>query len=78
MSSPTPRPIVEEELQKCSTIDHWSVGLDLKILARTLPSMIAGRGGTSRISSKGQVTVPAEVRNRRSDAHRLAASRITA
>lgn len=25
-------------------IDHWSVGLDLKILLRTLPSVIAGRG----------------------------------
>jgi exopolysaccharide biosynthesis polyprenyl glycosylphosphotransferase len=25
-------------------IDHWSVGLDLKILVRTLPSVIAGRG----------------------------------
>ncbi len=25
-------------------IDHWSVGMDLKILLRTLPSMIAGRG----------------------------------
>lgn len=25
-------------------IDHWSVGLDLKILLRTLPSVIGGRG----------------------------------
>ncbi len=25
-------------------IDHWSMGLDLKILLRTLPSVIAGRG----------------------------------
>jgi exopolysaccharide biosynthesis polyprenyl glycosylphosphotransferase len=25
-------------------IDHWSVGLDLKILLRTFPSVIAGRG----------------------------------
>ncbi len=25
-------------------IDHWSVGMDLKILLRTLPSIIAGRG----------------------------------
>jgi len=25
-------------------IDHWSVGLDFKILLRTLPSVIAGRG----------------------------------
>ncbi len=25
-------------------IDHWSVGLDLKILLRTLPAVIAGRG----------------------------------
>jgi lipopolysaccharide/colanic/teichoic acid biosynthesis glycosyltransferase len=25
-------------------IDHWSLGLDLQILARTLPSVIAGRG----------------------------------
>jgi len=25
-------------------IDHWSVGMDLKILLRTLPSVIAGRG----------------------------------
>jgi len=25
-------------------IDHWSVGLDVKILLRTLPSVIAGRG----------------------------------
>lgn len=25
-------------------IDHWSVGLDLKILARTLPRVISGRG----------------------------------
>lgn len=25
-------------------IDHWSVGLDVKILLNTLPSMIAGRG----------------------------------
>jgi exopolysaccharide biosynthesis polyprenyl glycosylphosphotransferase len=25
-------------------IDHWSFGLDLKILVRTLPSVIAGRG----------------------------------
>jgi len=25
-------------------IDHWSVGLDLKILLRTVPSIIAGRG----------------------------------
>ncbi len=25
-------------------IDHWSVGLDLKILLRTLPSVIAGKG----------------------------------
>ncbi len=25
-------------------IDNWSLGLDLKILLRTLPSVIAGRG----------------------------------
>jgi lipopolysaccharide/colanic/teichoic acid biosynthesis glycosyltransferase len=25
-------------------IDHWSIGMDFKILLRTLPSVIAGRG----------------------------------
>ena len=35
-------------------VDHWSLGLDLRILARTLQSVLVRKG----ISSQGHVTMP--------------------